>query len=191
MTKVLALLGSPRSKGNNYTAIEEALRGASSCGNIEIQSILLNNMSIKACQHCDGCLSTGRCIIRDDMDVLYESILNMDAIVLAAPIYFSGLSAQVKLMIDRCQPFWAAKDMLKKDLFAGKHRTGMLIVTGGQPAYDGQFTGAVNVVKILFRIIGVKSVGNLILPDIDTNSMKNRTSDLEQAFNLGRQLILR
>ncbi|SDF52423.1 hypothetical protein SPACI_056190 [Sporomusa acidovorans DSM 3132] len=74
---ILALLGSPRTKGNNMRAIDEVLRGATACGDCEVQKIELNQLSIKPCQHCDGCLHTGSCVIRDDMELIYKSILTM------------------------------------------------------------------------------------------------------------------
>lgn len=190
MTKILALLASPRPSGNNSLVMDEALRGAASCAEVQIRKIVLNQIKIKPCQCCNSCLHTGRCIIRDDMDLIYENILNMDAFILAAPIYFSGLSAQVKMMIDRCQPFWSAKYVMKTDLFAGRSRPGMLILTGGQPAYDSQFAGSLPVVKLLYKVIGVKNIGNLILPNIDAKPVVERPDDLAQAFTLGQQLIL-
>ncbi len=189
MTKILAILGSPRPKGNNNFLMNEAVRGATACEDVHVQKILLNELNIKPCQHCDGCLHTGRCVIRDDMDAIYQAIPDADAIILATPIYFSGLSAQTKLMIDRCQPFWSAKYVLKTDLFAGKHRPAMLIVTGGQPAYDSQFVGSLHVVHLWYRMIGVKSIGNLTLSNTYALPAPKRTDDLAQAFALGRQLI--
>jgi multimeric flavodoxin WrbA len=189
MTMILALLGSPRAKGNNSLLMEEALRGAASFGNIEVRKIMLNEMAIKPCQYCDGCLHTGRCVIRDDMDIIYQSILTMDAFLLAGPIYFSGLSAQVKLMIDRCQPFWAAKYAMKSDFFAGRKRPGMLILTGGQPAYNSQFAGSRHTVNLLYKMIGVQSIGSLEVPDIDARPADNRPAELVRAFAFGEQLI--
>lgn len=189
MATILALLGSPRAKGNNSLAMEEVLRGAASCGNSEVRKIILNQLNIKPCQYCDGCLYTGRCIMRDDMDCIYDSILTMDAFLLAAPIYFSGLSAQVKLVIDRCQPFWAAKYVMKTDLFAGRKRPGILIMTGGRPAYASQFAGALHTVNLLYAMIGVKSVGTLMMPNVDAQPMDERPEELARAFTLGKQLV--
>lgn len=188
MTTVLALLGSPRPDGNNALAIDAALRGAAAGGKLEVRKILLNQLTIKPCQGCNRCLDTGRCVIRDDMDVIYEGILTMDAFLLAAPIYFSGLSAQAKVMIDRCQPFWAARFMLKNDLFSGRKRPGLLILTGGQPAYDSQFTGPQAVVKLLYKMIGVQSIGDFLAPDIDARPMVQRPADLAELFSLGQRL---
>lgn len=188
-TEILALLGSPRTNGNNMLAIDEVLRGAASRGNCEVQKIVLNQMTIKPCQHCDGCLHTGRCVIRDDMELIYKSILMMDAFLLATPIYFSGMSAQVKLMVDRCQPFWAAKYVMKTDLFGGRKRPGILVMTGGQQAYNGQFVGSLHTVNLLYSMLGITSIGNLMIPNIDAQPLGQQPDELAKAFALGERLV--
>ncbi len=189
MVKIVAVLGSPRVRGTNSQAIEQVIKGAASCGEIEVEKLCLNQLTITPCQSCDSCMKTGRCRLRDDMEGIYQSIIAMDAFILAAPIYFSGMSAQAKLMIDRCQPFWSAKYVMKTDLFAGRKRPGLFIATGGQPLYEGQFVGSLHVADLFFKMIGVKSAGNLTLPDLDARPLTERPDDLAQAFMLGQALM--
>lgn len=189
MFKIAVFIGSPRTHGANDLAVEEVLKGAASCGEIEFEKIWLNKQRITPCQSCDSCMKTGRCRLRDDMDGIYETIIAMDAFVLAAPIYFSGMSAQAKVMIDRCQPFWSAKYVLKTDLFAGKTRPGVFIATGGQPLYEGQFIGSLHVVNLLYKMIGVKSVGHITIPDLEERPLNGRPDELAQAFALGQALM--
>lgn len=189
MVNIVALIGSPRVQGENSQAVEEVLRGAASCGDIEVKKIWLNQLTLTPCQSCDSCTKTGRCRLRDDMDGIYEALLAMDAFILATPIYFSGMSAQTKLMVDRCQPFWAAKYVLKTDVFAGRKRPGVFIATGGQPLYEGQFIGSQHIVNLLFKMIGVRSAGNLMLPDLDARPLVKRPEDLAQAFAFGQALM--
>ncbi|MDF2570029.1 MAG: NADPH-dependent reductase [Sporomusa sp.] len=189
MTKILALIGSPRANGTNSQAVDEAIRGAISCGDVEVQKVLLNQLKIVPCQSCDSCFKTGRCHMRDDMEIIYEKIMTMDAFILAAPIYFNGISGQAKLVIDRCQPFWSAKYVMKRDLFAGNRRPGLFIATGGQPLYEGQFIGSQHVANLLFKMVGVKMVGSLMLPDLDARPLNDRPAELAQAFALGCKLL--
>lgn len=189
MVKIVAVLGSPRVRGTNSQAIEQVLKGAASCGEIEVEKIWLNPLTITPCQSCDSCMKTGRCRLRDDMEDIYQRIVAMDAFILAAPIYFSGMSAQAKLMIDRCQPFWSAKYVMKTDLFGGRKRPGLFIATGGQPLYEGQFVGSLHVANLFFKMIGVKSAGNLTLADLDARPLAERPDDLAQAFMLGQALM--
>src|SRR3972149_2049219 len=79
------------------------------------------------CQNCDGCLHTGVCIIDDDMQAIHYKLKEADRLVLAAPVFFLGLPAQAKAMVDRCQALWMEKYILKKrNMFArdGSRRKG-------------------------------------------------------------------
>lgn len=189
MLHILALLGSPRSNGTNSLLIDEILKGAASTGAVEVQKMLLHQRNIAPCQACDFCMHTGHCCLADDMETIYEGIMRMDAFILAAPIYFSGLSAQAKLVIDRCQPFWSAKYVLKTDVFSGRRRPGLFIATGGQPSYEGQFTGSLHVMNLFLKMIGVKSIANVTLDDLDARPLAERSADLLQAFSLGQKLM--
>lgn len=189
MVNIVALMGSPRMKGQNSLAVEAVLKGAADCGEINVEKIWLNQLKITPCQSCDSCSETGCCRLRDDMGKVYQAIIAADALILAAPIYFSGISAQAKLMVDRCQPFWATKYVLKTDVFAGRKRPGIFIATGGQPLYEGQFIGSVYVVNLLFKMISVKNIGNLTLPDVDNRPLTVRPDALAQAFALGKALM--
>ncbi|WP_169717912.1 hypothetical protein SPSIL_046310 [Sporomusa silvacetica DSM 10669] len=188
MVKVLALLGSPRAHGANSVVVEEVLRGAAACSAIEVEKVWLNQGKLTPCQACESCFKTGRCRLQDDMEPIYTAIVAADAVILAAPIYFSGMSAQTKIMIDRCQPFWAAKYIMKSDAFAGKRRPGLSIATGGQPLYEGQFIGSEYVASLFFKMIGVKNIGSLTLSDLDARPLSERPTDLERAFELGKLL---
>ncbi|MHB0859141.1 MAG: flavodoxin family protein [Anaerolineae bacterium] len=104
--KVLAFHGSPRVGGNTESMVAEVLRGAREAG-AEVEMIALNKLDISPCQACEACKKTGRCRIQDDMQPLYDKILEADALVLGTPIYFWGPSAQLKRFIDR----WYALDL--------------------------------------------------------------------------------
>lgn len=189
MTKILALQGSPKPNGTNSLLIDEVLRGAAAAGDVEVQKILINKLKVAPCQSCDYCMHTGRCRLQDDMVSVYEKIVAMDAFIFAAPVYFNGMSAQAKAVVDRCQPFWSAKYIVKRDVFGGRKRPGVFIATGGQPLYNEQFVGSLHVINLYFKMISVKNTGNLTLADLDARPLASRPDDLAQAFALGRNLI--
>ena len=103
--KVVGLIGSPRVRGNTEVLVAEVLRGAASVG-ADVEQISLNRLDISPCQACESCRKTGRCRIKDDMQPLYDTLLDADGIVLGTPIYFWGPSAQMKAFLDR----WYALD---------------------------------------------------------------------------------
>lgn len=121
--KVLGLAGSPRVGGNSDLLLGEVLHGAQEVG-ADVEKVYLNELKITPCQACDACRQPDAdgCVIRDDMQPLYEKLWQADMWVLATPVYWWGPSAQLKLMVDR----WYAM-MPKKEALTTKHAS--LIVT--------------------------------------------------------------
>jgi len=98
--KILGLSCSPRKKGNTVTLLEEMLKGAAEHGaNTELFSI--SGKDIRGCDSCYSCFTKGECHIQDDMQPLYEKLLEADGIVFGSPIYTYGMTAQAKAIIDR------------------------------------------------------------------------------------------
>ena len=110
--KVLGFMGSPRIKGNSDLLLEEALKGAQSKG-AEVEKIVIDKLNIAPCKEYYGCLKDGNCVIHDDMDDLYQKILDAEAIIIASPMFFYTISAQLMVLISRCQSLWARKYVLK------------------------------------------------------------------------------
>ncbi len=102
MTKVLIFNGSPRKKGNTSVLIKECVRAINDSSK-EAEIFFLNDMTIKSCQFCDWCIKNNAlsCVQKDDMNNLYPKLLESDVIVLASPIFWFSVSAQMKLFIDR------------------------------------------------------------------------------------------
>ncbi|MFA5353236.1 MAG: flavodoxin family protein [Thermodesulfovibrionales bacterium] len=152
--KICAFQGSPRIDGNTDILLKEALRPLEAAGH-ETRLFHLNIMNIKPCQDCGGCDKTGRCIIRDRMDEVYDAIREADRIIVASPVFFFGLSAQAKTMIDRCQAFWCEKYLLQQPLPEGPHgRKGLLIVVGGMKKEIGVQCSEATA-KAFFRTVSV------------------------------------
>ena len=103
--KVIGFVGSPRKGGNTETLVAEVLRGAASVG-AETEQVSLAKARISPCRACDGCRRGKRCQLEDEMQPLYDKLLEADVIVLGTPIYFWGPSAQAKAFVDR----WYAMD---------------------------------------------------------------------------------
>jgi len=105
MQKIVVLNGSPRKQGVTAALAEEVSKAASDQG-AEIKSYYLNGMNIKGCQSCYACKEQEhRCILRDDMQELYDEIDAADGIVFATPVYMWQMTAQLKQVIDRLYPF--------------------------------------------------------------------------------------
>lgn len=98
--KVLILSSSPRRGGNSDTLCNEFLRGAVEAGN-EAEMVFLKDKRIKYCTGCCKCEKTGSCFQSDDVAEISEKMLAADVIVMATPVYFYTMSAQMKTLIDR------------------------------------------------------------------------------------------
>ncbi|MDO4731994.1 MAG: flavodoxin family protein [Bacillota bacterium] len=98
--KVLVLNGSPRKKGNSMLLAEAFCRGAEELGH-ELLYFDVAQMDIHSCIACDVCRREGSCFRRDAMQEIYPHLVDADAIVLATPLYYFGISSQLKRAIDR------------------------------------------------------------------------------------------
>ena len=187
--KVLGIAGSPRRGGNTDLLLAEFIRGASSKG-AEVKTIVLNNLNFVPCQHCDACLKKGECKIQDDMQMVYRELEQADRIVLASPIQFMGVTAQMKAMIDRCQSLWARKYVLKiPPLGDRRERKGFFISVGGRKIAD-LFEPALVVIKTFFKILDITYAGELLFRGIDEKgAIKNHPDALNQAFLAGQKLV--
>ncbi len=104
--KVLILSGSPRKGGNSDLLCDEFYRGAVDSGN-EVKKIRVAEKKIVFCTGCYYCKkSGGKCAIVDDMADVLQDIIDSDVIVLASPVYFYSIDAQLKALIDRTVARW-------------------------------------------------------------------------------------
>ena len=172
--KVLGIAGSPRRGGNTDLLLDEVMRGASNKG-AEVKTLILDDLNIAPCKHCDACLKKGNCKLMDDMQTVYRELEDADRIVLASPIQFMGVTAQMKAMIDRCQVLWARKYVLQRPpLGNGRERKGIFISVGGRKITN-LFDPALVTIKTLFRILDVTYTGELLFSGIDEKGA-SRTS---------------
>ena len=100
--KIVILMGSPRKNGNTARLVESFARGAQNAGHT-VKIFALHEMHINP---CTGCLCGGKdaahpCTLRDDMDLIYPHYIAADVVVLASPLYYWLMSAQLKCAIDR------------------------------------------------------------------------------------------
>ncbi len=184
--KVLGIMGSPRIKGNTDLLLDEALRGAKSRG-AEVEKLVVDKLNIAPCREYSRCLKDGNCAIRDEMDDIYPKLLDADRVIVASPIFFYGLTSQVKALIDRSQAIWARKYVLKQNL-PDSGRKGAFIAVGATRG-EKLFKGSILTVKYFFKTIGVKYVDELLIPGVDKKGeIKEHPTALSDAFELGRRL---
>ncbi len=110
MKKVLVLSGSPRKGGNSDLLCDEFVKGAKESGN-DVEKIFIRGEKIKYCNACYYCKdSSGKCAVKDDIGEILDKFQEADVIVMASPVYFYSIDAQMKALIDRCVARWTQID---------------------------------------------------------------------------------
>jgi multimeric flavodoxin WrbA len=187
---ILGIFGSPRRGGNTDLLLEEALRGAEEEG-AKVERLYLSDYTITPCKECHGCDHTGKCVILDDMQKIYPKLLDADVIIFASPIFFYGVTAWAKALIDRSQALWSRKYLLK-DPFLGKEgrkRKGFFISVGatkGQKVFDG----AILTVKYFFDVLNAEYLGELVFRGVEAKEeILKHPEALRRAYEIGKELV--
>lgn len=189
MLKVLAITGSPRPKGHTATLLSAFLQGAET-GGAQLKQIDACKLRIHGCTGCNVCGQTGQCILQDDMSSVFELLGEADLIVLASPLYFMGISGQLKLLVDRCQTCWNRRYRLKLPaLLPPKKRRGYFLCTGGAPNRKGNnFKPAIETATYFFDALDAHYLGALTVSDTDRVPVAERPELLAKAHHLGLQM---
>lgn len=99
--KIVCLLGSPRESGNSATVAARLMDKAQELG-AEVETIYLNGLDYRGCQACYACKNgADECVMQDDLTSVLKKVRDADALVLASPVYYGDVSAQLKTFIDR------------------------------------------------------------------------------------------
>ncbi|KLU58889.1 2-amino-4-deoxychorismate dehydrogenase [Peptococcaceae bacterium CEB3] len=162
---VLGIAGSPRRESNSTWLLEQAMREVRERGQ-RTETVYLSKLNFSPCRGCGSCESSGQCVIRDDMQALQQKILAANRIVVAAPIFFMGLNAQTKAMIDRMQPFWAQKYLLHTVVADRTKRRGLFISTAGTKLKD-VFACARKSIQVFFNMVEVEYGEECLFPGVD------------------------
>ena len=105
---VLVVSSSLRSGSNSELLAKSAMDGALAAGH-DVRWLSLKEKKLGFCKGCLACQSTGKCVIRDDMDELLPLVKDADVLILATPVYYYGMSGQLKTFLDRCNPLYIAE----------------------------------------------------------------------------------
>ena len=188
VARVVGISGSPRRGGNTDTLLDKALEGARLGGAVS-EKIFLNDLAFKPCQGCGGCLRTGICVIRDDMRHIYRAVENADSVIIASPVFFGTVTAQLKAMIDRFHSRWIAKYVLKKGPRGKRQRKGYFLSASDSPKRK-YFVDARKIVRNFFATTDIEYAGELFCGGIkEKGVVKKDARSMEKAFGLGKAAV--
>ncbi|MCK8602197.1 flavodoxin family protein [Desulfoferrobacter suflitae] len=189
--RVLGIYGSPRKGGNTDAMLDAFLRGAADCGATP-ERLYVRDVQIQPCIGCGHCDKAGSCVQQDAMVEVYFRLERADGIVVASPIYFYSVTAQLKALIDRSQA-----PLMKKKLAqaAGAYhprqppRKGFLLsaaATRGKRLFDC----AVLPVRYFFDALDVHYAGELCFPGIEERrAIEKHPAALQDCRRAGRAFV--
>ncbi len=130
--RILVLNGSPRPKGNTKQMVDAFREGAESAGH-QVDVVDVCRKKIAGCLACEYCHTKGNgvCVQKDDMQEVYSLLMVADMLVIASPIYYHGISGQLKCTIDRF--YSAAYPKKPRNL----KKAAMILSSGDPQMYDG------------------------------------------------------
>ncbi len=191
MSKIIGIVGSARKKGNTDLLVDKVLSGAEACG-VEIEKIYLSDLQFQGCIGCEGCLRTRRCVLKDDMQTLYEKLNAAHGWVLGSPTYFYNVSALMKMFIDRLYVYevFDVSDrsvwLSPAEVLGAKYAVTVAVCEQKDEA-DMGFTS--EAMRLALQAVGVRSVENLkVLHLFQKGEALRHETLLQNAYNAGEKL---
>lgn len=177
--KTLIINGSPRVNGDTAALIRELRKNLSG----EVIELSAFRSRIAPCVDCRGCWETAKCVIRDEMDIVYND--DFDNVVLASPVYFCTLPGQVLGFLSRFQPQHAAMFFLNEPIIPRPKKAGLILVAGGAKGNEDR---AEHHIRVIFRMLNasgyeehaVKSTKTDIIPAQDDETALRDVRKLAQ-----------
>lgn len=188
--EVCGIVGSPKKNGNVDVLVSQVLNGAKTQG-AETGKIHLNDLSIKPCQSCGVDPCPKYCLFDDGMKEVYAALESCDAVVLGSPVYFDTVSAQTKLMIDRCNclmPYVERSDgTFGFERRMKRHKKGVFVAAAGT---DQEFSTVQTTVKGFFKWANIKLVETILYvhDDNELGAVAKDEAKMRQAFEIGVQI---
>lgn len=184
--KVCGIVGSPKKKGNVDLLVSHVLKGAESQG-AQTHKVYLNDLHMNPCQSCGTDPYPKYCRYDDDMALIYDALESCDAIVLGSPVYFDTVSAQTKLVIDRCNclmPYVEQADgTFRFERRMLKRKKGVFIAVAGT---DQEFDTIQTTVKGFFVWANIELVETILYPhEGGFGCVKEDKKRMKHAFEVG------
>ena len=175
---ILVIESSPHKNGSSNLLADSFARGAKEAGHA-VTVFDAGKAKISPCLACEACGMSGPCVQKDDMEKIKQLILQSDTVVFVTPLYYFGMSAQLKILIDRCYSFNG--NLHSKDLKT------VLIAT----AWDSnavKMRPLIEHYQMICKYLGFEDMGMILGLGCGTPSMTMRTDYPQKAIELGKSL---
>ena len=173
---ILILSGSPRKGGNTELLVEAFAKGAAERQH-HVEIVSVRDYNVNPCLGCDACFKNdaNTCAQKDDMAAIYEKMSQADMLVIASPVYFYGISAQLKAVIDRCHnPIRDSFNIQK-----------MALLLVGAASLPELFDAILNEYNLCLKFFDLEDAGKVLVRGVkDKGDIKN-TDALNEVYRLG------
>lgn len=175
--KILVITGSPRKNGNSNTLAENFIKGAEEAGHtvVRFDSAFKN---VHPCIACNKCGMNGECVFKDDFEFVKANIIDADTVVFATPMYYFGISAQIKAVIDR---FYAINGQIHVP------KKAVLLMTYADTS-EKEAQPIISHYEALIKYLGWSDAGKVIAPGVWPEGAVKYTKYPEDAYTLGKSL---
>lgn len=175
--KILVITGSPRKNGNSNTLADYFIKGAKDSGHnvVRFDSAFKN---VHPCIACNKCGMNGQCVFKDDFEFVRNDIVDADAVIFATPMYYFGISARIKAVIDRFYAINGQIHTLKKSA---------LIMTYADTS-PKEAEPIISHYETLLRYLGWSDAGKIIASGVWTEGDVARTQYPKAAYELGKNI---
>lgn len=176
--KIVVLKGSPNKHGSSNLLAQQFIRGAEEVGHA-IEIIDAVHSDLHPCTGCVCCGYEGPCVQKDDMEKFRKQILEADMMVFVTPLYYYGMSAQLKVLVDR---FCAINSSITRKQLKSA------LLSAAWNADDWTFDALEAHYHTLVRYLHLKDQGMVLGKGCGTPSMTERSRYMEDAYRLGKSL---
>lgn len=177
---ILVINGSPRKNGNTEMLADAFIESARAKGHT-VNKFDAGRKKLSGCIACDTCFSTGSaCSVKDAFQEVEPMLEAADMIVLATPLYWFNMSAQIKAVIDRLYAYTAKKPLTNI-------KESMLLVVA-ETGDEADFNGLIETYKVICRYINWEDKGILTVPKVWAKGDILKTDALERAKELAASI---
>jgi len=176
--KIVVLESSPHTSGSSNLLASEFVRGATEVGHV-VEVCDVAHADISPCLGCDHCRVTGECVHEDDMRAVRDRLLSADMVVFVTPLYYFGMSAQLKTAIDRFYAF-------NGELMARRMKSALLAVAWDSNTWTME--ALAEHYRVLVRYLHLQDRGSILGVGCGTVDMTARSEFPQRAYELGRSM---
>ena len=178
MSRIVVLIGSPRRDGNTAMLARAFAEGAGGRHAVELVSV--TDYSIHPCTGCGACFHSegNACAQRDDMARIYDRLMVADTVIAASPVYFYGISAQLKTLVDRLHTPMRNRFQIK--------RLGLILA--GAAVLPGLFDPIILQYRMICDFFGLEDAGMVLVSGVKDQGDVSRGDGLRRAYEFGKTI---